>query len=619
MPGILGFIMKNGRSWPSKDFLESMLYPLRHMESYNEEKHFKHNFGFGSIAPSTSQRVYKRTSKGQEYVILIDGCVYSVSGRAIQNVKGIPDDLLSSIVYAVQSGQDSDFLAIEGNYSIAVYNITREKLTLFNDIIGPRRLYYANFHECFVFSSEVKAISALSAFYGELNWKGITDFLNYGYILGEDTFFSDIWSLPSASALMYDRQTDGMSIRKYWRPVYNEMEMSFEDVAKTTYTLLCNSIHEKINATNGSVISPISGGLDSRIILGILTDIAPDLHVKACTHAQKFSNEYKYAKQVCRTLNIKEHYFAEVLPRYLQNKYRQAVWFSEGMVPLTTNAHLMLYPDQMNSFDSVVFTGIYGGPTNYHAEYYGDRHIENEYRGEDKIYDIRKVISLNENAYNKLVSDKFLERIQAASFESISKEFSRHIDVSSRFCNQRDAFFIENRMRRMICQTDLFRFFWEEQLPLSNYALYKNYLQIPAEYKIGKKILKQMLIDNFESLARIKDANTNLTLFQQPSKIYQLKKQLSHKIRWYLNKAVKGKMPFYDKSTYIHYAPWFQKNNAMFNMWKKALKSEKLVGLEIVDPRKIDDAIAFTRKTGLGIHPLARLTTLSIWADLFLN
>lgn len=617
MPGILGFIKKSGCRQTSDLLLESMSKPLRHLESYYEERIVGDFYGFESISLGGRQRLFERTSGGQEYVILIDGYVYSINGQAISNRNGRSENLVNSILEAVEDEQDSALSALEGNYTIAVYNRSREKLTLFNDIIGPRRLYYADFQDYFVFSSEVKAISALPGFYGQLNWKGIADFLNYGYILGDDTFFSDVWSLSSASIVNYDRRNDFIDIRKYWRPVYEQADMTFEEAVETTYALLRDSIQEKIEPAS-TVISPVSGGLDSRIILGILKDIESGLDIKACTHAQKFSNEYKYAKKVCQALGIKDHHFTEILPEYLIDKYKWAVWYTEGMVPLT-NAHLLLLPDQIQRFDSMILTGIYGGPTNYAAEYFAERHLVNEYQGAEKVYDIQKIISLDRNAYNHIVSNHVLDTIQSSSFESINKEFCKHEEASKRFCNQRDAFFIENRMRRLICQTDLFRFFWEEHLPLSNHKLYHHYLRVPAEYKLGKKMLKQMLRDDFRQLALIKDANTDLNLFEAPSRTYKLKKTVSHQMRWYLNRISKGRIQLYDKSTYSHYGKWFQKNSAMYQLWREALMSGKMQELGLIEPKAVDNAMEFTRNTGLGFHALTRLATLSMWADLFLK
>ena len=617
MPGILGFIKKKKGGQPGDQFLESMLKPLRHLSSYHEEKILGEDYGFASISVDTQQRIFERNSGGREYVVLIDGYIYSVNGRSVSNLDGSSEFLLDSILAAVQNQEPIDFTSLEGNYTIGVFDKTEQKLTLFNDIIGPRRVYFSDLNDCFVFSPEVKAISALPNFTGKLNWKGLADFLNYGYILGDDTFFSDIWSLPSASVITQKRDIEASTLQKYWRPFYEPADISFGDAVETTYLLLCNSIKEKI-ISGSSVINPISGGLDSRIILGVLTQAAPNLSIKAYTHGQKFSNEYKYAKKVCQTLGIKDHHFTEVLPRYLSNKYQQAVWMSEGMVPLT-NALLLLHPEQIGGAASTIFTGIYGGPTNYAAEYYAERHFEQTYQGKEKIHDIKKIISLKEHAYSNIVQPQVLEKLRSASFDSIEKEFSKHEEVSDHFCNQRDAFFIENRMRRMICQTDLFRFFWIEHLPLSNHQLYKYYLTVPPEYKLGKKILKQMLKDNFQELSQIKDANTGLNLFESPSRAYEIKKAASHRMRWYLNRISKGYIQIYDKSTYSHFEKWFQKDDAMFQLWRDALLGEKMSDLGLIDPKQALDKMEQTRKTGLGFNQWARLTTLAIWSEQFLN
>lgn len=617
MPGVFGFIKKEGFDQSSASIFELMCRPLRHLTSYHEEKHIDNHYGFGSISVGNQKRIFRAKKNGDDFIVLIDGYIYSVRDQAGYNSHGEAKDLAKTILQSFQIDDELALLSLEGNYTIAVYNQTLAKLTIFNDIIGPRRMYYADLPEAFVFSSESKAITAFPGVSNHINWKGIADFLNYGYILGNDTFFSDIWSLSSATILTYDENVGTIEQHKYWQPEYTDAAVSFEETVEGTYTLLCNSIEEKIS-NEPAVISPISGGLDSRIILGILKDLSPQLQIKANTHGQKFSNEYKFARQVCKALEVKDHHLTEILPRFLNDKYKKAVWYSEGMVALT-NAHLLLTPEKINSFDLPVLTGIYGGPTNYSAEYFAERHLEQVYTFDEKIADIASIIAIGRNAYSGMVPARLLESVEAAFSDSIAEELASHEAASDRFCNQRDAFFIENRMRRMICQADLFRFYWEEHLPLSNYALYKFYLSVPPEFKIGKKILKQMLKDHFKSLARIKDANTGLNLFEDKSITHSVKQYLYNKTSWYVNRLTKGQLVLYDKSTYSHYGKWLQRNAKMFDLWQSTLLSEKMNDLGLIEPQQIMSHLENTRKTSLGFYQLARLTTLAMWCDMFVQ
>ena len=70
-------------------------------------------------------------------------------------------------------------------------------------------------------------------------------------------------------------------------------------------------------------------------------------------------------------------------------------------------------------------------------------------------------------------------------------------------------------MRRCICQSSLTRFFWEEQLPLSNYALYYYYLNTTPELKLDRKLLKKIILRHYPDQAKINDANTGLNLYQE--------------------------------------------------------------------------------------------------------
>jgi len=207
--------------------------------------------------------------------------------------------------------------------------------------------------------------------------------------------------------------------------------------------------------------------------------------------------------------------------------------------------------------------------------------------------------------------------IRESALQSVSDELKQHLQVSDRFCNQRDAFFIENRMRRYINQSSLYRFFWEEQLPLSNYKLYDFYLSTPPKIKMHRELLKTILKRHFPHVASISDANTGLNLYQQPTSWYYKKREIAKNIRYYTSRISLGRITFYDRSTYAHYEKWFQRHKKTFAFYHDQLTNRFFREIDFINASAVEDVLSSVRKKGYGFHSLARLTTFSIWYRLF--
>lgn len=619
MPGIYGVILK-GRvpEGEQEKILGKMRGLLMHQSWYEHHELLFRECGFGSVTVKSQFAPTAISFNGKDYFVLIDGFVYRVGNRNVCDyaLSSRNDGLLRDIVdICVNGGSAEGPASIAGNYVVAIYDLNDEELILFNDRMGPRRLYYADLPDRFIFAPEVKAISGLPGFRRDLNWKGISDFFNYGYVLGEDTFFHNVSSLASASTLRFKKKTSRLSVEKYWRPRYHEKKGSLDSFADEACGLLSDSIRAKISSCE-SVVSPISGGLDSRMILGTVSSVAGNIKIKPITYGQKSSDEYRNARKVCATLGLDDHSLATIQPDVLLDKYTQAVWFSEGMIPMT-NGHLLLIPAAAGKDHGCVLNGIYGGPTNYSAEYYGLRHIGVDMSFAEKVSDIERVIALNPAVYTAVARDGPIKNLGSFLSASISLELKKQVDVSEAFCNQRDAFFIENRMRRFICQSSLYRFFWEERLPLSSYELYDFYLAVPPAMKLNRDLLKKMILRKFPDLARIPDANTGQTLLEQPTWWSARRKRLGSQFRYYVTRLSRGFIALADRSTYAHYGIWFRRDRETASYYETKLFSSAIAETGLFDMKELRHLYQRGKKGDVGFEHLVRIATFAVWYELF--
>ncbi len=614
MPGIFGVIKKRGSAINIQKEFYRMNELLSHMPFYTLKSDITEKIALGSIQINSNFEIEKIVHSNREYIIFVDGHIYSLNGLKVSEIGG-SKAILKEILYLFLSGKNDTIFQIEGNYTIGIWDALANKITLISDIIGAKKLYYANLPEMFVFAPEVKAISFLSNFKKELNWKGISDFFNYGYILGDDTFFQKISCLSSGSTLCFDQINEKIIVKKYWSPTYRSELRDIDTITEECISKLENSMDEKITSGE-TILCPISGGLDSRIIISMLKNNKKDINILPITHGQGFSYEYKNAVKVCDSLKINSPSLVELNAKSVLKKYKKSVWLSEGMIPFL-NAHLLLYYPNDRITNCSFFNGIYGGPTNYDSTYYASHHINSKININEKIEDIRKSLAIDSSYYKDCLNKTVFQSIIENQSLSISKELKKKIGVSDLFCDQRDSFFIENRMRRNICQMSVTNFFWEEKLPLSNYSLYDHYLSIPPDMKMNRELIKRILIKKFPLQAKIKDANTGLNLYQEGDWLYYLKNKIEFNFRYYITRLSLGKIIVYDKRTYNHYPIWLSKDRNTRAFYEKYLFSESLCENNFYKFDQMKNAINFFYKSGLGFHNIIRMVSFSIWYELF--
>ena len=616
MPGIFGLVLKKTTDTSTvKKNLDLMKNILSHQPWYFSQVYTNQNVGLGVVSVRKRFSVNTIVVDNGKYVVLIDGYIYKIQGKLTRDYSDLYEETAEKVLKVFLEQGENGLTQIEGNFYTAIYHLDEEILYLFNDIIGPKRVYFADLPEMFVFAPELKGISFLEGFKKEIDWKAVSDFLHNSYVLGDDTFFTSVKSLSSASIIKYEKKNNKLSVKKYWNPRYSSQNTEMGDAIDDVYNLVYNSIDEKLSE-NDSVISPISGGLDSRLILAILHDLGKKIRIKPVTYAQKFSREYKLGRKVVNRLKLSDYLLLDVEAESVVDNFLPAVWLSDGMSQLT-NAHLLLFPENINRNFDYLFNGIYGGPTNYSALYFTDRHLTGKFSFEEKVNDIRKVMSLRSDLFDGIFPENIQKIIKESVYPSIADELQKKLDVSNEFANQRDAFFIENRMRRGICQGGLYKFFWEEQLPLSNFSLYYYYLSMAPELKLKRLLLKGMLIEKFPDLARIRDANTGLNLYQNPTRLYRLKNKISHDFKYYLSRASQGRLKSYNKTTYAHYDIWLQKNRENTRLYQKYLFDSAINSTGLFNLQGLKRLFEDTLKGGPGFYHIVGLTTFAIWYHYF--
>lgn len=141
--------------------------------------------------------------------------------------------------------------------------------------------------------------------------KHLREYFMSGFVLGENTLNKELKQLQ-AGGLLYTNKKKRICTQTYYMyypGVYsNEGSMDFS--IERLGHLVDKSVDRVIHYADGHcIILPLSGGLDSRLILAKLVEKKYD-NLYVFTYGVKNSHEAKMARHVCEKLNVNWHYLA---------------------------------------------------------------------------------------------------------------------------------------------------------------------------------------------------------------------------------------------------------------------------------------------------------------------
>ena len=138
----------------------------------------------------------------------------------------------------------------------------------------------------------------------ELDLTAVVEMLNFNYFLGDRTLLKGVSKAPFFAK--FNSQSNQFEYRKL---IMGTDNMQKELIVKTLYNLLQNEMIEYI-ADRANIGVLLSGGMDSRIVLGILNSlivegkVAKNLNIQLFTWGLPNSRDVIYAKEIAKRLKL---------------------------------------------------------------------------------------------------------------------------------------------------------------------------------------------------------------------------------------------------------------------------------------------------------------------------
>ncbi|HEV2417687.1 MAG TPA: asparagine synthase (glutamine-hydrolyzing), partial [Terriglobia bacterium] len=229
---------------------------------------------------------------------------------------------------------------LRGMFAFAIWDTRSRRLFCARDRLGIKPFYYRGDPSRFLFGSEIKTILAHPAVKAEFNRAVLPEYLAFGYLSGEETFFRGVRKLMPGHWLELD-ESGNAKIERYWDLAVPE---AAEVRPRSYYVKTYGEMLEQ--AVSSHLMSDVplgvflSGGLDSSVVAALTTKLRRSpIETFAVGYAESAYSELPYAQEVARHIGSIHHEvrvswndFMESLPKLIWHEDEPVVWPSS--VPL---------------------------------------------------------------------------------------------------------------------------------------------------------------------------------------------------------------------------------------------------------------------------------------------
>ena len=177
------------------------------------------------------------------------------------------------IVHAYEQWGADAFQRFNGQWSVALWDVSRAELTLARDPFGITPLYVVQHHDHIYFGSEIKAIFAADATIPRrLDSTGLDQVFTFWTTVAPQTVFEGIEEVEPGTTRTYRGRS--ISISRCWSPGYpttreSGFTGSLDDAVDALRSALEEATRLRILRADVPVGSYLSGGLDSSLIAAL--------------------------------------------------------------------------------------------------------------------------------------------------------------------------------------------------------------------------------------------------------------------------------------------------------------------------------------------------------------
>lgn len=332
MPGVLGIVQAGMRLEAANRSLQNMMEPIIHFPWYQWAKEHWRGATLGIVSLGTLTRTpHCLKSEDERYLLAFEGELYNAGALqkelGLEHVPGDAAEIQSTVVlHAMQKWGTGALNRFNGLFQLAWWDAQQQELIVAGDRGGLRPVYYAHQKDRFALAPEVKALLTLPWVSREIDYQGLLSFLRHGLPLGQHTFFQEVKVLAPGSFAVF-RQGQ-VQIARYWKMNFQQKPQSRQKEMQRQFIDTWTEVMEDQSRGDFRHGLPLSGGLDSRLILAALA--AQKKEVFTFTMGNPGCKDAEIAQRLAETTN-NPNLFSPLVPNEIAMGLERSVYLTDGM------------------------------------------------------------------------------------------------------------------------------------------------------------------------------------------------------------------------------------------------------------------------------------------------
>lgn len=175
-----------------------------------------------------------------------------------------------------QSGDWSSLRECRGTFAAAHFDPASRRLYLVADKLGVRPVYYWANDDWVVFSTAFRVLERLSLVERRIDLRGVTEKACFTFPLADRTIFDGVHTIAAGEVVSFDGGR--IDHTRYWR--WDELpalDLPPDELAAALYARFKEAVARRLRGDR-TALSFLSGGLDSRAIVAVLSDVGAHIH-----------------------------------------------------------------------------------------------------------------------------------------------------------------------------------------------------------------------------------------------------------------------------------------------------------------------------------------------------
>lgn len=400
------------------------------------------------------------------------------------------DDYNNDNIKYLSHVKDRDIFNIDGDFIYIKYYKKRKSIKIYSHNEGLIPLYYNNSIDSFMITNFPSFMFNSKNKY-TLNLSGIYEFLRYGSLIGNNTFFKEIKYLQGGTVLEVNESISKRKLYNFFHKKQGVIKQNINQIMKDIYFSHCNAVKKRIPKESKKVGLMLSGGMDSRYLLSILNDIVGSNNVICFTFGQKDSHEVNVALKVAKVNNNKIYKIELKRKDFIKNadNVSKLILGEDVLV----QSYIYDVAKFMSKHVDCFFTGqvIEGHIGNTYfdkkillnkeeKEY--DFFMKNSYKSKMSILSLNEIIKLLPNLKSKIENYEHNIKIE------IEENYPKTAETShASFC-------INNRVKRLLFHREVLPGFSLDYInPNFDLQLLKNFSKVPLKHRTDRRFYHNLM------------------------------------------------------------------------------------------------------------------------------